>query len=118
MRRTPKAKHEARIRRYAIYVRTAAGGDDGADKQLAALRAVIAARGDGKIVCEYVDTNVSGAGGPGPQLQALIEELPARAVNVVVVTGLGRLSRTQRTLTDVLAAIRERGARILAVETR
>jgi DNA invertase Pin-like site-specific DNA recombinase len=70
------------------------------------------------IACEYVDTNVSGAGGPGPRLQALIEELPALAVSVVAVTGLGRLSRSQRTLTEVLAAIEERGVRILVLEPR
>ena len=101
--------------RCAIYARTAAAGDRAVEDQLAWVRTAVAARG-GVIVREHRDVNVSGAGAPGPGLAALLAEVAIGGIDLVVVTGLTRLGRSARVLTDTLAAIERGGARVLTVE--
>jgi len=102
--------------RCALYVRTAAGGSKAIESQLALTKAAIADREGATVVGEYRDVNVSGAGGPGPGLAALLAEVAAGGIDLVVVTGLGRLGRSMRGLNDTLAAIERGGAQVLTVE--
>jgi len=101
--------------RYGLYARTAAGGPVAVDAQIEALRATVARQGGGSIVVER-DVNVSGAGEPGPGLTALLRAVATGDIDVIVVEGIDRLSRSSRTLTDVLASIRRAGASVLIPE--
>ena len=102
--------------RCAIYARTAAGGSKAIESQLAVTRATIADRAGATVVGEFSDVNVSGAGGPGTGLAALLAEVAGGGIDLVVVTGLGRLGRSVRGLNDTLAAIERGGAQVLTVE--
>lgn len=102
--------------RCALYARTAAGGSKAIESQLALTKAAVAGREGATVVGEYRDVNVSGAGAAGPGLAALLAEVATGGVDLVVVTGLGRLGRSVRGLNDTLAAIERGGARVLTVE--
>ena len=101
--------------RFGLYARTAAGGPVAVEAQVQALRAAVALRGGGSVVVER-DVNVSGAGGPGPGLAELLRAAAAGRIDVIVVEGLDRLSRSPRTLAGVLASIRRAGASVLIAE--
>ena len=101
--------------RYALYARTAAGGDTAADAQVTALRAAVARRGGATVAVER-DVNVSGAGRPGPGLTALLDAAATGQVDAIVVAGLDRISRSARTLGEVLGAIRRAGVWVLVPE--
>jgi len=104
--------------RCVIYARTAAGGAHAVERQVAVLRSAIADRNGAKLVGEYRDVNVSGAGEAGPGLTALLGAVAAGGIDLVAVTGLGRFGRTAHRLGDTLAAIERGGARVLTVEAR
>ena len=101
--------------RFGLYARTAAGGPIAVEAQVQALRAAVAQRGGCTVVVER-DVNVSGAGGPGPGLAALLRVAAAGRIDVILVEGLDRLSRSPRTLARVLASIRAAGASVLIAE--
>ena len=101
--------------RFGLYARTAAGGPIAVEAQVQALRAAVARRGGCSVVVER-DVNVSGAGGPGPGLARLLGAAAAGRIDVIVVEGLDRLSRSPRTLAGVLASIRAAGASVLIAE--
>ena len=101
--------------RYAVYARTAAGGSAGADAQVAALRDAVARRGDGPVVSEHRDVNLSGIGAPGPGLVALLAEVARGSIDVVMVTGIERLGRSERRLREILASIERAGAVVAEV---
>lgn len=101
--------------RFVIYARTAAGGSIAVDTQIEALRAV-AMRQGGRIVAVERDVNVAGAGEPGPGLAALLRAVAVGHIDVVVVEGLDRLSRSPQALARILARIRGAGASVLIPE--
>ena len=108
-----QARHSARGRRvrYVLYARTAAGGRATADAQLAALRAAVAERADGRVMCEHADVN--GRAGSGPGLAALLRALSEGRADAVLVTDVTRLTRSSRHLSDILAAVERCGARLV-----
>jgi DNA invertase Pin-like site-specific DNA recombinase len=63
--------------------------------------------------------NVSGNGAPGPGLNALLADVASGEIDIVVVTGLGRLGRSAAVLNAVISTIEAEGARVVtAVEGR
>jgi len=104
--------------RYAVYARTAAGGPAAAERQITSARAAVAERGDGVIVHEYRDVNVSGSGGPGPGLASLLGAISSGEIDVVVVTGLGRLGRSVVGLNMVLNSIERGSAHVITTLER
>ena len=101
--------------RFGIYARTAAGGPLVVDSQVEVLRAAAMQNG-GCIVAVERDVNIAGAGEPGPGLAALLRAVVAGHIDVVVVVGLDRLSRSPRALARILARIRGAGASVLIPE--
>jgi DNA invertase Pin-like site-specific DNA recombinase len=97
--------------RYILYARTAAGGRAAVDAQLAALRAVVVQRADGRVVQEHADVDVPAGAGLG--LAALLHDLAAGGADAVLVTDLARLARSPSRLATVLAAVEQSGARLL-----
>ena len=97
--------------RYALYVRTAAGGRATADAQLAALRAAVAARADSRVVREHADVNVPAGSGPG--LAALLRNLSGGGTDAVMVTDLARLARSASRLAGIVAAVERNGVRLV-----
>jgi DNA invertase Pin-like site-specific DNA recombinase len=95
--------------RYILYARTAAGGRAAVDAQLAALRAVVAQRADGRVVQEHADVDVPAGTGPG--LAALLHDLAAGGADMVMETDVARLARAPGRLREVLTAIERAGAR-------
>jgi DNA invertase Pin-like site-specific DNA recombinase len=92
-------------------VRSPSGGRAAVDAQLAALRAVVAQRADGRVVREHADVDVPAGTGPG--LAGLLRDLAAGSADAVLVTDLARLARSPSRLATVLAAVERSGARIL-----
>jgi DNA invertase Pin-like site-specific DNA recombinase len=108
-----QARHPTRDGvRYALYARTAAGGREAVDAQLAALRAAVAERADGRVAREHVDVNV--AAGSGAGLAALLHDLSDGSADAVLVTDLARLSRSSPRLADLLAAVELSGAQVVS----
>jgi len=100
--------------RYALYARTAAGGREAVDVQLAALRAAVADRADGRVVREHADVNVPAESGPG--LAALLRDLSDGSADTVLATDIARLTRSSRHLAGILAAVKRSGACLLITE--
>ena len=101
--------------RFGIYARTAAGGPLIVDSQVEALRAAAMQHG-GCIVAVERDVNVAGAGEPGPGLAALLRAVAVGHIDVVLVEGLDRLSRSPQALARFLGRIRGAGASVLTPE--
>jgi DNA invertase Pin-like site-specific DNA recombinase len=106
-----KTTTSPRVVRYALYARTATGGREPVDAQLAALRSAVARRADGDVVREHADIDVPSGTGPG--LAALLREIGAGDADVVFVTDVARLARSPARLAGILAAIERSGARLL-----
>lgn len=104
--------------RYAVYARTASGGPSAVERQITSARAAVAERGDGVIVHEYQDVNVSGGGEPGPGLASLLGAISSGEIDVVVVTGLGRFGRSMASLNDTLNSITQGCARVITTLER
>ncbi len=101
--------------RYAIYARTAAGGPEQIEAQVRAARKAIARdRRTGGAVREYSDVNVAGGlDGQVPGLAALLLDAASGLLDVVLVTDVGRLSRSAALLREILAALEVAGARVV-----
>ena len=99
--------------RYAIYARTASGGQVAADGQEQRARAAIARRGDGEIVAAHRDINISRNHAPGLGLTALLGEVARGRIDAVVVTDLTRLGRSWEQASKILAALKRGSARLV-----
>ncbi len=93
-------------RRAGLYARVSTGEQE-PENQLAPLRAFTTARG-WKVI-EYVDHGVSGARERRPGLDALLQAVRRRQVDVVVCTKLDRLARSVRHLVALGEELRALG---------
>jgi DNA invertase Pin-like site-specific DNA recombinase len=101
----------------AIYARAATGGRAAVDKQVRAAKEFLArnprAGGRARPVKVYRDINSSGNNPPGPRLAALLADLAAGKINLVVTADVVRLGRSEDRRDSVMASIERAGARVM-----
>lgn len=108
----------------AVYVRVStaeqAASGLGLQSQRDRSRAYVAALGlaEGTEVREYVDAGESAGTTARPALQAMLDDVRARRVSVVVVAKLDRLTRKVADLLDLVATLERNGASLASVAER
>lgn len=96
--------------RIALYTRAATGSPDNQEAQL---RSAVAAMPLPHVVAgTFRDPTASGVTLSRPGLRDLLAATRARAIDVVVVNGLGRLSRSPRDLAHLRSALAAQSVRI------
>ncbi len=102
---------------YAIYARAATGGRAAVDKQVRAAKEFLARRSQGGASVPpfkvYRDIDSPGNGPPGPRLAALLADLAAGKIDLVVTADIVRLGRSEDRRDSVMASIERAGARVV-----
>lgn len=120
----PRAARTAAPRIVAVYVRCStaeqAASGLGLQAQLDRAHAYVAALelGEGCEVRVYTDAGESAGSTSRPALQALLADVRARRVAVVVVAKLDRLTRKVRDLLDLVATFERHGTALASVSER
>ncbi|MHC5056951.1 MAG: recombinase family protein [Planctomycetota bacterium] len=115
---SPSRKRKAgRKPRCAIYARAATGGSAAVDKQVRAAKQFLARRfrGGARVppIKVYRDINSPGNNPPGPRLAALLADLAAGKIDLVVTADIVRLGRFEDRRDSVMASIEQAGARVM-----